>query len=408
MLCDSTKFQKEKVNSLLAEFGFEFKQPIETKDDFKNMVPVQDGRSFQDNMQKFYEDGKLSSTTFGFTSGSTGKPKLLANALWRQKSRKYYSIDLKEILTKYILSEEDVVANLTTPGGFSTLYDGCNRLLEGVNCTVLPIGRLDSHSKCHQVQMLNMMNMLNINALLGTPSSMIQLLRLAHDNDIELNIEKIIFTGEPLSNQKREFVNQYWPNAEFYGLYGHSETGFIGINTPNCEHNCYHVLDDFYYLETKEDSSLLVTSLADSVMPIIRYEVGDIVQISDEKCKCGNDMPTINLFGRSDQKFNFSGNLVDVNVIEDCIASVYEGVPDFQIQINCDTKGNDTLALVLNVKVVDPESKSKLIEIISSIDYIAEAIEKQAGVIDVVSADAFFTNLRQKTPTIVDFRGITE
>ena len=47
--------------------------------------------------------------------------------------------------------------------------------------------------------------------------------------------------------------------------------------------------------------SLLVTNLANFVQPVIRYQLGDSVVISDRGCACGSPLATILVEGRTDE-----------------------------------------------------------------------------------------------------------
>jgi phenylacetate-coenzyme A ligase PaaK-like adenylate-forming protein len=50
---------------------------------------------------------------------------------------------------------------------------------------------------------------------------------------------------------------------------------------------------------------LLITNLANRVMPIIRYELGDRVSLSAERCACGITLPVVNVEGRMDEILRF-------------------------------------------------------------------------------------------------------
>jgi phenylacetate-coenzyme A ligase PaaK-like adenylate-forming protein len=51
---------------------------------------------------------------------------------------------------------------------------------------------------------------------------------------------------------------------------------------------------------TRSDS-VLVTNLANCVQPVIRYQLGDSVVISDRGCACGSPLATISVEGRTDE-----------------------------------------------------------------------------------------------------------
>jgi phenylacetate-coenzyme A ligase PaaK-like adenylate-forming protein len=51
---------------------------------------------------------------------------------------------------------------------------------------------------------------------------------------------------------------------------------------------------------------VLITNLANRVQPLIRYEVGDMVALTDEPCRCGSQLPKIaQIKGRTADEFWF-------------------------------------------------------------------------------------------------------
>ena len=50
---------------------------------------------------------------------------------------------------------------------------------------------------------------------------------------------------------------------------------------------------------------LLITNLANRVMPIIRYELGDRLTFSPDPCPCGITLPVVTLEGRTDETLRF-------------------------------------------------------------------------------------------------------
>jgi len=53
---------------------------------------------------------------------------------------------------------------------------------------------------------------------------------------------------------------------------------------------------------------LLITNLANRVMPIIRYELGDRINLSPELCTCGITLPVVNVEGRTDEILRFKSS----------------------------------------------------------------------------------------------------
>jgi phenylacetate-CoA ligase len=79
----------------------------------------------------------------------------------------------------------------------------------------------------------------------------------------------------------------------------------------DCRHGRLHVSADWLILEPvderyepvppgRESHTVLVTNLANRVMPIIRYDVGDSVMEYADRCRCGSPLPAIQVAGRQD------------------------------------------------------------------------------------------------------------
>jgi phenylacetate-CoA ligase len=90
-------------------------------------------------------------------------------------------------------------------------------------------------------------------------------------------------------------------------FYATEETGIIAWECPS--RSGYHVDRDHVDVEiVREDGSLappgevgeiVLTNLYQRAMPIIRYRVGDMAALSDERCQCGRGLPLLtNLRGR--------------------------------------------------------------------------------------------------------------
>lgn len=372
---------------------------------FQKNVSILSEKQFEIRMEELFEAGYFRSCSFGLTSGTTGQAKLLAHSLWRNQNKIDYARQLKHMVQEHIISKTDVVANLFTAGGLSTIYDGCNRLIEGIGCKVLPIGRLDAFSLGFQKHMIKQIKRLKVNVLIGTPSSVIQVLELSKEIDQGLSVDKVVFTGEPFNQTKRNYVKQFWGNVNFFGLYGHSETGFIGFNTSQCPTSHYHIFEDWFFIEILDNKEMLVTSFADELMPIIRYRTGDQVELIKTDCACGIELPIISLLQRSDKKFNYAGNLIESSIIFKLVNSYFGELVEGQIQLNTNLLGKDTFTLVLDKNAADLSSHiTEIKNFLLTIEAINEAIQKNAGEIMIQPKSQFFYSERQKKPLVVDKR----
>ena len=90
-------------------------------------------------------------------------------------------------------------------------------------------------------------------------------------------------------------------------IYGSREVGHIASTCPSGR---LHVNQEYFYLESipvgPPDSAaeLLVTLLAPGPMPFIRYQIGDLGEISDDRCPCRRSLQTIKaLLGRTTELY---------------------------------------------------------------------------------------------------------
>jgi phenylacetate-coenzyme A ligase PaaK-like adenylate-forming protein len=122
----------------------------------------------------------------------------------------------------------------------------------------------------------------------------------------------VISSAEPLSEENRSLIQQAFgvPPRNNYGC---SEGGVMGYE---CKLGHMHINADWIIFEPVDtehkaipagqlSDRLLITNLANRVMPIIRYELGDRVSLSAERCACGITLPVANVEGRTDEILRF-------------------------------------------------------------------------------------------------------
>jgi phenylacetate-coenzyme A ligase PaaK-like adenylate-forming protein len=101
--------------------------------------------------------------------------------------------------------------------------------------------------------------------------------------------------AEALMPDVRDRARQAW-GVPVLNRYSTTETATAG---SECEHHCgIHLPEDLVVFEAVDESNrrvpagvsgrrLLVTTLTNAVLPLIRYEMSDIVTVTDGACACG-------------------------------------------------------------------------------------------------------------------------
>ncbi|MCP4231726.1 MAG: phenylacetate--CoA ligase family protein [bacterium] len=104
----------------------------------------------------------------------------------------------------------------------------------------------------------------------------------------ELGLDAIIVTSETVYPDQRVTINEAF-GAPVVAEYGAGEVGIIGFE---CRKGRMHVNADSLILEVV-DGRAVITDLYSAAMPLIRYDLGDVLTVSDEECECGCGFPVI-------------------------------------------------------------------------------------------------------------------
>lgn len=130
----------------------------------------------------------------------------------------------------------------------------------------------------------------------GAPSRIDGFMRFCVRQNLRLRFHLIVSGFEDLSDDMRETFEAFF-DCKVINLYGLNECGLIAWECPF--QNGLHVQSDYAHVEILELDSdkrvcdgetgrLVVTSLKSWLMPIIRYDTGDIARLQSGDCECGN------------------------------------------------------------------------------------------------------------------------
>jgi phenylacetate-CoA ligase len=157
-----------------------------------------------------------------------------------------------------------------------------------------------------------------------------------------LAVHEVWTGGETLGQTARDRIVQAF-GAELRNSYGASE--FLAMGWE-CGHRQMHLNTDWLLLEPVDEHqrpvppgevshSVLLTNLANTVQPLIRYALGDRVRLNTAPCGCGSSLPTIEVMGRHDDILRLRGSQGHlVALLPLALSTVMEeaaGVFDFQI-----------------------------------------------------------------------------
>lgn len=229
----------------------------------------------------------------GQTSGSTGMPITcyqteLTQFFWRAFTvrdhlwhRRNFSGKLAAIRSKV----ENAVLQGWGPATDTAFVTG--------PCVVLNIGRdVDAQLAWLREQ--------DPDYVLTHPSNLQALARRALELGVRLaRLREARTFGEMLPADLRALCRDAW-GVPVTDLYSAEETGYIALQCPEQEH--YHVQAEGVLVEILDEHArrcapgeigrVVITSLHDFAMPLIRYDIGDYAEAGDS-CPCGRGLPVI-------------------------------------------------------------------------------------------------------------------
>ena len=174
----------------------------------------------------------------------------------------------------------------------------------------------------------------NPSAMYGFPSY----LSLLADRRTNRMSPSLIFTSSEMLNLKtRERIEKAF-DTQVFDIYGCNEVKEIGWECK--AHNGYHINSDWLLVEfvknrgsyVGEEGTIIVTSLYNYGMPLIRYEVGDTGKLIKERCSCGRGLPLISsINGRSIDYFTLPDNSRISPYAMTIALEKIEGIKQYQI-----------------------------------------------------------------------------
>jgi phenylacetate-CoA ligase len=105
------------------------------------------------------------------------------------------------------------------------------------------------------------------------------------------HVPTVILAAEKIQPDQKSVVAEVF-GANVVEEYGSAECGVMAFE---CEQGGFHTSDESFVLEVSGagpdgTGELLVTSLTNYSMPLIRYRLGDVAALSDETCPCGRSL----------------------------------------------------------------------------------------------------------------------
>lgn len=323
------------------------------------------------------------------TSGTTGKPVLLPF------TRRDYAVWMEGVarsLWAAGVRHTDIVHaafGFTPFIGLAGAYDAAERW---IGALVVPGGSWDSNIR------INMLPLLGVTVLMGTPTYLLRLGRLAVEQGHDLStwpIRKLFVTGEvgpsssPATGRR---LAELW-HAEVHEFCGTQETNYFAWS---CQHGGFHWNEDLIFAEVLDPETkqpvpdgqageLVVTDLLQRTHPLIRFPTGDLVAgFETRQCGCGRTLRHFKGFlGRIDDVVKVRGVSVAQGGLEHAIRSYADASDDYEIEFSSDKDGLDRVLVRVEPNVDLDEAgvrkfNEDLAEIVHSHLFVSVRVEAVA------------------------------
>ena len=174
--------------------------------------------------------------------------------------------------------------------------------------------------------------------LVGFPSSIMEIARygLKHGYNFPTgSVKAILPTAETITAEMRETIEPFF-KAKMYDQYASSEGApFIiecekGNLHMELQSGVFEVLDEHNH--PTKSGKLVVTSFTTEGTPLIRYDIGDSIELSNEVCDCGNNNPLVNsILGRiDDYVYSVDNGKINLGNVSNTLKDT-KGIIKFQI-----------------------------------------------------------------------------
>ena len=183
-------------------------------------------------------------------------------------------------------------------------------------------------------------------------------LRRHYETVGQRSLNKIVFIGERVPDRLRTLLEIDW-GIEVFSYYGAAETSSLGIECT--AHDGIHLFTDRNFFELhpsdhdESDGQLVITSLEQKTLPLVRYALGDEVVIKPDECPCGLPYLRVDVLGRAGDVFSILGSKFHYDSI---LRSVYKQFDEIgYMQLVLTNHEQESLAVILPNEMHEHEKR---------------------------------------------------
>jgi phenylacetate-CoA ligase len=342
-------------------------------------------------------------------AGTTGKPIVVA---YTRRDLEVWTELMIRCLACCGIHQGDVLQNACAGELFADGL-GLHVAAEALGATVIPVSGGDTDR-----QLMGMKDF-GVSAVCSTPSYFLHLAERAEKAGInlrELPLRAGVFVAELWGEATRRQIEDV-AGIKAYDLYRLPEVIGPGVGAECGHQNGLHIFEDHLYpeiidpvsgalLPEGQEGELVLTTLSQEAMPLLRYRTRDCTAIVAESCPCGRTARRIRRIGRrSDNVFIIQGIHVFPSQIEAAMLAVEGALPYYQIVLTQE-KGLDRAEVQIEVT---PEIFSDRLSALDALQSkFAQAIEQSLGVGVPVRLVDPHSVPRHQDKQVVDKRSATD
>ena len=303
------------------------------------------------------------SISFG-SGGTTGDPKFI------HRTDKENHLNARLIGKGYALSifdSSDIVANLLFAGNMWASFLSHNEAIEATGAHVLPIA-----GNIPMEDMMSVIRAFKPTGAVSIPSVILSIAEYVERNGLtDVKIKKIVTGGEHLYPEAKAYISKVLGTEKFASTgYLSNDTGCIGFQCDKTTGTVHHIHESYCIMEVVdpetyqpvpdgEPGKILVTNFSRYLMPLIRYDIGDMGRILTTRCSCGRTVKLMELLGRSDDTLIIGGGNIKLDDIAQIVGKV-EGLSMFFRMIARTENAKDRF--ILEVESIDNLPAEKMEE----------------------------------------------
>jgi phenylacetate-CoA ligase len=218
-----------------------------------------------------------------------------------------------------------------------------NDFCERAEATTLPCPPPSPYDSSLQIA-----QMFKANTIIGFPSRLIDFARFIKKNDLRLEIDNVIFAGEPFVEQRRSYLQEVLNARRFSGIFGSAESGIWGFQPHDIKGDCYLFPEELMHVELANVDeqgfgNLILTNLVRGRNPLLRYDSGDTGRLSCIEYG-GSKLRMLELRGRARHSFDIGGDYFSLSDYADLFARFLES----QIRLSYEEEQKmDKIAILL-------------------------------------------------------------